>query len=79
MQIGRKKMALDHLIVQKMDDGDGPGEDVQSILTYGAKQLFEDEGNARDIVCAYFPRYNHCVSILTFIFQTLIMTSINSS
>jgi len=53
MQIGRKKMVLDHLIVQKMDDEDGPGENVQSILTFGAKQLFE-ESNTRDLVCQPF-------------------------
>ncbi|KAL0951419.1 hypothetical protein HGRIS_008111 [Hohenbuehelia grisea] len=51
MQVGKKKLVLDHLIVQKMEDEEGPGEDVQSILTYGAKALFEEEaGSSRDIV-----------------------------
>ncbi|KAF8973574.1 hypothetical protein BDZ97DRAFT_1690769 [Flammula alnicola] len=50
MQIGKKKLVLDHLIVQKMDDDDeNGGEDVQSILTYGAQALFDSEQDARDI------------------------------
>ncbi|KAF8497997.1 hypothetical protein JB92DRAFT_2985471 [Gautieria morchelliformis] len=40
VQTGKKKLALDHLIVQKMDD-DGVADDVQSILTFGAKAVFE--------------------------------------
>jgi len=51
IQIGKKKLVLDHLIVQKMDDDDeNGGEDVQSILTYGAQALFDSE-NTRDITC----------------------------
>ena len=50
MQTGKKKLVLDHLIVQKMDDEDDT-ENVQSILTYGAKALFEDEAASRDVVC----------------------------
>jgi chromodomain-helicase-DNA-binding protein 4 len=49
MQVGKKKLALDHVIVQKMDE-DG-GEDVQSILTFGAQQLFEQAQEDRGIVC----------------------------
>ncbi|SJL05568.1 uncharacterized protein ARMOST_08931 [Armillaria ostoyae] len=41
VQVGKKKMVLDHLIVQKMDDDDSAGENVQSILGYGAQALFE--------------------------------------
>lgn len=37
MQTGKKKLVLDHLIVQKMDDEDSAGDDVQSVLTFGAK------------------------------------------
>lgn len=45
-------MVLDHLIVQKMDEDDSAGENVQSILTFGAKALFdEQEGNSHDITC----------------------------
>ena len=52
VQIGKKKLVLDHLIVQKMDDDDeGGGENVQSILTYGAQALFDSEQEARDITC----------------------------
>lgn len=52
MQIGKKKLVLDHLIVQKMDDDDDAGENVQSILTYGAQRLFDGSAeNAKDIVC----------------------------
>ncbi|CAL1695101.1 unnamed protein product [Somion occarium] len=40
MQTGKKKLVLDHLIVQKMDDDDK--EDVQSILLFGAQTLFEN-------------------------------------
>ncbi|KAI0048335.1 hypothetical protein FA95DRAFT_1517538 [Auriscalpium vulgare] len=49
MQTGKKKMVLDHVIIQKIDDDEG-STDVQSILTFGAKALFEEEGNSRDIV-----------------------------
>ncbi|KDQ19888.1 hypothetical protein BOTBODRAFT_27309 [Botryobasidium botryosum FD-172 SS1] len=42
VQTGKKKLVLDHLIVQKMDEE--PGEDIKSILTFGAKALFTDEG-----------------------------------
>ena len=52
MQIGKKKLVLDHLIVQKMDDDeDNGGENIQSILTYGAQALFEGDQEARDITC----------------------------
>lgn len=51
MQIGKKKLVLDHLIVQKMDeDDDSPGENIQSILTYGAQALFNEESSVKDIV-----------------------------
>ncbi|KAI0756774.1 SNF2 family N-terminal domain-containing protein [Daedaleopsis nitida] len=42
MQTGKKKLVLDHLIVQNMDDESGSKEDVQSILMFGAQALFED-------------------------------------
>jgi len=52
MQVGKKKLVLDHLIVQKMDQNDDEaGEDIQSILTYGAQKLFEESDNTRDITC----------------------------
>ena len=52
MQIGKKKLVLDHLIVQKMDDDEeGGGGNVQSILSFGAQALFELEQDSRDIIC----------------------------
>lgn len=53
MQTGKKKLVLDHLIVQKMDDESGSKEDVQSILMFGAKALFEEneETVAREVHC----------------------------
>ncbi|KAJ7487418.1 SNF2 family DNA-dependent ATPase [Mycena galericulata] len=50
VQVGKKKLVLDHLIVQKMDDDDDAGDNVQSILTYGAQALFEADAEARDII-----------------------------
>ncbi|KAF8898923.1 SNF2 family N-terminal domain-containing protein [Infundibulicybe gibba] len=50
IQVGKKKLVLDHLIVQKMDDDESAGENVQSILTYGAQALFASEDNSRDII-----------------------------
>jgi chromodomain-helicase-DNA-binding protein 4 len=54
MQTGKKKLVLDHLIVQKMDDDEPSGDNVQSILTYGAQALFNEDGEqtSRDITCA---------------------------
>ncbi|KAI9513073.1 SNF2 family N-terminal domain-containing protein [Russula earlei] len=48
IQTGKKKLVLDHVIVQKMDDFEGGG-DVQSILTYGARTLFDETVASRDI------------------------------
>lgn len=54
IQIGKKKLVLDHLIVQKMDDDEeNGGENVQSILTYGAQALFNSEETSRDITCEF--------------------------
>jgi chromodomain-helicase-DNA-binding protein 4 len=52
MQTGKKKLVLDHLIVQKMDNDDSD-EDVKSILMFGAQALFEqdDSQSAREIHC----------------------------
>ena len=54
MHNGKKKLVLDHLIVQKMDDDDDT-EDVKSILMFGAQALFEEESeqSAKDIHCVY--------------------------
>lgn len=51
IQAGKKKLVLDHLIVQKIND-DEDGNDVQSMLTFGAKALFdESDQENRDITC----------------------------
>ena len=51
VQTGKKKLVLDHVIVQKMDDEEG-GSDVRSILTYGAQALFDETADTRNITCA---------------------------
>lgn len=50
MQIGRKKMALDHVLIESMDREDDGGEDLESILRHGAQALFEDETKVEGIV-----------------------------
>ena len=51
MQTGKKKLVLDHLIVQKMDDDDD-AEDVKSMLMFGAQALFQEgEDQAKEIHC----------------------------
>lgn len=42
---------LDHLIVQKMDEDEGE-ENLDSILSFGAKALFEED-DANDIHCEF--------------------------
>lgn len=42
MQIGRKKMALDHALIESMDDADLGGDDLESILRHGAQALFDE-------------------------------------
>ncbi|KAI6783545.1 Chromatin remodeling factor-like protein [Emericellopsis cladophorae] len=49
MQIGRKKMALDHALIESMDDDDLAGDDLESILQHGAKALF-DENYQKDAI-----------------------------
>jgi hypothetical protein len=43
VQIGRKKMALDHALIESMDVDDDAGLDLQSILQHGAQALFNDD------------------------------------
>lgn len=45
MQIGKKKMALDHVLIEQMDAEDDAGMDVESILRHGADALFHDEAD----------------------------------
>ena len=41
VQIGRKKMALDHVLIERMDAEDDAGVAVESILRYGAAEILE--------------------------------------
>ncbi|KLO20752.1 hypothetical protein SCHPADRAFT_816295 [Schizopora paradoxa] len=43
-QAGKKKLVLDHLIVQKMD-AEEDADDIQSMLTFGASDLFNEDPN----------------------------------
>ncbi|KAK2597461.1 hypothetical protein QQS21_005931 [Conoideocrella luteorostrata] len=43
MQIGKKKMALDHALIESMDDDELEGDDLESILKHGAQALFTDD------------------------------------
>ncbi|KAH7026074.1 uncharacterized protein B0I36DRAFT_414412 [Microdochium trichocladiopsis] len=42
MQVGRKKMALDHALIESMDATEDAGGDLESILKHGAAALFGD-------------------------------------
>ncbi|KAL8893024.1 MAG: hypothetical protein Q9215_000029 [Flavoplaca cf. flavocitrina] len=48
MQIGKKKMALDHALIEQMDADEDESLDVESILRHGTQALFQ-EGDANDI------------------------------
>lgn len=49
MQIGKKKMALDHALIEQMGAAeDDAGMDLESILRHGAEALFKDD-DAHDI------------------------------
>ena len=51
LQIGRKKMALDHLLIETMDDKEGEAaNDVESVLKHGAAALFGDGQKKEAIV-----------------------------
>ncbi|KAI0473181.1 PHD/FYVE-zinc-finger like domain-containing protein [Xylariaceae sp. FL0804] len=47
MQMGRKKMALDHALIESMDSKEESGEDLESILKHGAAALFSDTSQQR--------------------------------
>lgn len=48
VQIGRKKMALDHALIETMDAEDDAGMDLESILKHGTAALFKDD-DSKDI------------------------------
>ncbi|KAI1315973.1 hypothetical protein EDD11_010555 [Mortierella claussenii] len=50
VQIGKKKMILDHLIVERMEDDNLDPVDVESILKFGAKALFEEDSASNEDV-----------------------------
>ncbi len=43
MQIGKKKMALDHILIERMGEEEEAGMDLESILRHGAAALFDDD------------------------------------
>lgn len=45
MQMGRRKLALDHVLIQEMDADDADQNDLVSVLRHGASELFEDSGD----------------------------------
>ena len=49
MQIGKKKMALDHALIESMDDDEVAGDDLESILKHGAQALFSDDYQNKSI------------------------------
>ncbi|KAI0466719.1 PHD/FYVE-zinc-finger like domain-containing protein [Xylaria cf. heliscus] len=49
MQMGRKKMALDHALIESMDAKEEASEDLESILKHGAAALFSDESKDKII------------------------------
>ncbi|GAB7328272.1 hypothetical protein MBLNU13_g00280t2 [Cladosporium sp. NU13] len=49
MQIGRRKLALDHVLIQEMDTDEADEQDLASVLRHGASELFDDDGS-HDIV-----------------------------
>ncbi|KAE8394216.1 hypothetical protein BDV23DRAFT_180013 [Aspergillus alliaceus] len=43
MQIGKKKMVLDHVLIDRMVAEEDDGKDLESILRHGAQALFQDD------------------------------------
>ncbi|OOF95091.1 hypothetical protein ASPCADRAFT_49336 [Aspergillus carbonarius ITEM 5010] len=43
MQIGKKKMVLDHVLIDRMVSEEDDGRDLESILRHGAQALFDDD------------------------------------
>jgi chromodomain-helicase-DNA-binding protein 4 len=49
IHMGRKKMALDHVVVEQLDADDVEEHDVESVLKFGAAELFKDDNADQDI------------------------------
>ena len=45
MQMGRNKLALDHVLLQEMDADDADQNDLVLVLRHGASELFDDAGD----------------------------------
>ena len=45
MQVGKKKMALDHVMIESMEAEDDAGMDLESILRYGTDAIFKDDAD----------------------------------
>ncbi|QSL67069.1 hypothetical protein MERGE_001456 [Pneumocystis wakefieldiae] len=45
----RRKMVLDHLIIESLDEKSETTIDYQTILSFGAKSLFDDQNNDQEI------------------------------
>ncbi|KAH0351407.1 SNF2 family DNA-dependent chromodomain-containing ATPase, partial [Aureobasidium melanogenum] len=45
MSYGRRKMALDHVLIEQMDAEDATDRDLEGILRHGIKELFDDDGD----------------------------------
>lgn len=46
MQIGRKKMVLDHVLIDRMVSDEDDGRDLESILRHGAQALFDNDDSS---------------------------------
>ncbi|KAL2862856.1 putative chromatin remodeling complex subunit (Chd3) [Aspergillus lucknowensis] len=49
MQIGKKKMVLDHVLIDRMAEDEDDGRDLESILRHGAQALFDND-NSGDVI-----------------------------
>ena len=45
MQIGKNKMALDHVLIEQMASDEADGNELESVLRFGAEALFKDDGS----------------------------------
>ncbi|KAL4887047.1 hypothetical protein BJY04DRAFT_213010 [Aspergillus karnatakaensis] len=52
MQIGKKKMVLDHVLIDRMNAEDDDGKDLESIIRHGAKALLDDDDSGDVIYTA---------------------------
>ena len=43
LDIGKRKMALDHVLIEQMDRDEEDGQDLESVLRFGAESLFKDD------------------------------------